>query len=108
MTLSIRKIKKLLVVITTILILTILALFSLRTETKEKAIAQGISVASTSLESMSYNDAAVKMDKAFSSLLDEPILLELNGNVQSTPLKNLGVSFNTIKTLEEVLVILRV
>jgi vancomycin resistance protein YoaR len=102
MTLSARKIKKLLVVITTILVLTILALFSLRTESKEKAIAQGISIANISLENISYNDAAVKMDKAFSSLLDEPILLELNGNVQSTPLKNLGVSFNTIKTLEEV------
>ena len=102
MILSAQKIKKILVMVTTILIVVILALFLLRTESREKTIAQGISVASISLENMSYNEAAVEMDKVFSSLLEKPILLELSGEIQSVPLKNFGVSFNTIATLEKV------
>ena len=102
MILSARKIKKPLIIITAILVPLILASFLLRTESREKVIARGISVAHILLENTSYNEAAVKTDKVFSALLEEPVLLKLNGNTQSIPLKNLGISFSTIETLEKV------
>jgi vancomycin resistance protein YoaR len=96
-----RTIGKIILVLSVIVAINIGAIIVFKEHGPHGKIMQGLAVAGIQLGGIDYETAAINVDKAYEDFVKQEILITLGEETKKTLIKNLGVEFNTIATIEQ-------